>query len=520
MRMASGYLNEFFNMRDLVIGIDSSTTSTKAIAFDQNGKVVGQGRASIALSNPHPGWFEQNVEDWLASLNTALQQLFKIISSERIAAIAISNQRETFAQFDVKNKPLRPGSLWLDERSHAEVALLSQELGAKKIHQITGKPPDVTPCLYRCRWFSAHEPKMWKKMARTAEVHGVIVHYLTDKWNTSIASADPMGLVDMKRSDWSDLILEAAMLRRSQLPNLFRPGEVVGEVTARAAKLTGLRAGTLVVAGGGDGQCAGTGANIFQPGRAYLNLGTAIVSGSYGLKYATDPAWRTEMAVSEEGYVFETAIRTGTYLINWMVERLFNVDVKKQKKILQILEQEAAKSPIGAKGLMLVPYWSGCMTPYWDTSARGLIAGLSSYHTRGDIYRAVLEAMALEQTMMTNSVDETTNKIDHYAVVGGGSNSDLWCQIISDVSGRSVKRLDTVEASALGAAMAAAKGAQWYSKIAEASAAMSGKPIRTFRPRKKQNSRYNELLRIYTDLWPHVSSWNKRLIEFSRDSIK
>jgi len=132
MRMASGYLNEFFNMRDLVIGIDSSTTSTKAVAFDQNGKVVGQGRASIALSNPHPGWFEQNVEDWLASLNTALQQLFKIISSERIAAIAISNQRETFAQFDVKNKPLRPGSLWLDERSHAEVALLSQELGAKK----------------------------------------------------------------------------------------------------------------------------------------------------------------------------------------------------------------------------------------------------------------------------------------------------------------------------------------------------------------------------------------------------
>jgi xylulokinase len=160
------------------------------------------------------------------------------------------------------------------------------------------------------------------------------------------------------------------------------------------------------------------------------------------------------------------------------------------------------------------------MTPYWDTSARGLIAGLSSYHTRGDIYRAVLEAMALEQTMMTNSVDKTTNKIDHYAVVGGGSNSDLWCQIIADVSGRYVKRLDTIEASALGAAMAAAKGAQWYSKIAEASAAMSGKPIRTFRPRKRQNSRYNELLRIYIDLWPHVSSWNKRLIEFSRDSMK
>ena len=121
---------------------------------------------------------------------------------------------------------------------------------------------------------------------------------------------------------------------------------------------------------------------------------------------------------------------------------------------------------------------------------------------------------------MTNRVDGQTNRIDHYAVVGGGSSSELWCQIIADASGRDVKRIDTLEASALGAAMAAAKGAQWYPKIAEASAAMSGKPSRTFRPRKKQNSRYNELLRIYTDLWPHVSSWNKRLIEFSRDSIK
>ncbi|MFM8606388.1 MAG: FGGY-family carbohydrate kinase [Hyphomicrobiales bacterium] len=507
-------------MRDLVIGIDSSTSSTKAIAFDRNGKVIAEGRTSISISNPRPLWFEQKVEDWIIALNKSLNLIFKKISSERIAAIAISNQRETFAQFDIKNKPLRPGSLWLDERSHAEVTLLSQELGEKKIHQITGKPPDVTPCLYRCRWFSANEPNMWDKMARTAEVHGVLVHYLTDNWNTSIASADPMGLVDMKHSDWSDLILDAAKLRRSQLPELFRPGEVLGEVTARAAKLTGLRAGTLVVAGGGDGQCAGTGANIFKPGRAYLNLGTAIVSGSYGVKYAIDPAWRTEMAVSEEGYVFETAIRTGTYQIHWMVERLFNVDIKKQRKILQILEKEAEKSPIGAKGLMLVPYWSGCMTPYWDTSARGIIAGLSSYHTRGDVYRALLEAMALEQTMMTNSVDAVTNKIAHYAVVGGGSSSDLWCQIIADASGRDVKRLDTVEASALGAAMAAAKGAKWFSKIAEASQVMSGKPIKTFRPRKKQNLRYTELLKIYTDLWPHLSGWNKRLVKFSRDSVR
>ena len=112
---------------------------------------------------------------------------------------------------------------------------------------------------------------------------------------------------------------------REQLPKLHRPGEIMGEVTAEAAKLTGLKAGTPVIAGGGDGQCAGTGANIFLAGRAYVNLGTAAVSGSYGKTYAVDRAFRSMVAVGEEGFSFETAIRTGTFLVNWMVERLFNV---------------------------------------------------------------------------------------------------------------------------------------------------------------------------------------------------
>lgn len=507
-------------MRDLVIGIDSSTTSTKAVAFNKTGKSVAEGRAPVRLSNPHPGWFEQDVADWTGSLNKALKQVFKIVSRDRIAAISISNQRESFAQFDNKDRPLRPGSLWLDERSHAEVELLSRELGAERIRQISGKPADVTPCLYRCRWFADHEPKMWKKVARTAEVHGVLVHYLTGQWSTSLASADPMGLVDMERADWSDTILEAARLRRDQLPKLFRSGEIIGEVSEASAKLTGLKAGTAVIAGGGDGQCAGTGANIFKAGRAYLNLGTAVVSGSYGTRYASDPAWRTEMAVAEQGYVFETCIRTGTFLVNWFVEKLFNIDANQQKKIFSVLEREASASPIGANGLMLVPYWSGCMTPYWDTSARGLISGFSTHHTRGDVYRALLESIALEQTMMTNRVDAVANKINHFAIVGGGSSSDLWCQIIADASGRDVKRLDTAEASALGAAMVAAKGAGWYSKIADASTAMSGKSLKTFHPRTKQNKRYTELLKIYIDLWPQISDWNKRLVQFSRDRAK
>jgi len=505
---------------DLVIGIDSSTTATKAIAFDSKGRIVAEGRAPVPLSNPHPGWFEQEVSDWTGALSKALKHLSKKIDMKRVAGLAISNQRESFAQFDAKGKALRPGTLWLDERAQQEVKDIVAELGAEAVHNISGKPADVTPCLYRCRWLSTHMPKVWAKTARTAEVHGVLTHFLTGQWATSTASADPMGLLDVGAYDWSDVLLKAARLRRDQMPRLHRPGEIMGEVTAEAAKLTGLKAGTPVIAGGGDGQCAGTGANTFLEGRAYVNLGTAAVSGSYGRHYAANRAFRTMMAVGEEGFSFETAIRTGTFLVNWMVERLFNVNPGKDPAIFKALETEAAASPIGAHGLVLVPYWSGVMTPYWDSAARGVIAGLSGNHSRGDVYRALLEGVALEQAMMTNQVADATTPITHFAAVGGGSRSDLWCQILADAANREVKRLETAEASALGAAMAAAKGAGWYATVPKASAAMSGKPSRTFRPRTKDSARYQELLGIYSELWPKLSGWNQKLVDFSRSAHK
>ncbi len=501
---------------DLVIGIDQSTTATKAIAFDGRGRIVAEGRAIVPLSNPQMGWFEQEVSDWTGSVSIALKQLTRKISKERIAAVSISNQRESFAQFDLESNVLRPGTLWLDERAHVEAKEIEAEVGSAQLHELSGIPGDITPCRTRCLWLAKHEPKLWAKTHKTAEVHGVIAHYLTGEWKTSIASASPMGLLDAKTYDWSDTLLKAARLTREQLPELVSSGEVMGVVTVVAAKLTGLKAGTPVVAGGGDGQCAGVGANTFMKGRAYLNLGTAAVSGSYGEPYAFDPAFRSLVAVAEKGFSYEMAIRTGTFLITWFVERMFHQNPVKNPKIFAELEAEAKAVPIGSRGLVLIPYFSGIMTPYWDADGRGVLAGLSGSHSRADIYRALMEGIALEQTMMTNRVAAVTSPIDHFAIAGGGSKSELWCQIVADASGRDVKRLETPEASALGAAMAAAKGAGWFKTIAAASNAMSGKPVKTFRPRTKQAKAYEELLSIYQDLWPQMSAWNSRMQNFAR----
>ena len=499
---------------DLVVGIDSSTTATKAIAWDREGRPVAEGRAPIPLSNPQDGWLEQDPDDWWVSAVAALRGL--AVDPARIAAVAISNQRETFGVFDEAGRALRPAMLWLDERARPQVRSFSESFGADRLHRISGKPPDLTPAVYRFAWLAEHESEVFGRVEKVADVHAFLTFRFTGAWTTSTASADPLGILDMAGMALSAEILGAVGLDPARFPRLARPGTQTGELSVAAARETGLRPGTPVIAAGGDGQCAGTGTATLGAGRAYANLGTAVVSGSYGRTYRADPAFRTLSAVADEGYIYESCLRTGTFLLDWAVRTLFGIDLQENPGIFRQLEAEAAAVPIGSGGIALVPYWSGVMTPYWDTDARGIIAGFSASHRRGHVYRALLEGIALEQAAMTDRVAEATGEpIDHYVAIGGGAASDLWCSILADASGRAVLRSATVEASSLGAGMAAAKGARWFPTIADAAGAMAGEAVRTFEPNEERRARYGELLAIHRDLWPTLAAWNARLVRFA-----
>ena len=351
---------------DLVIGIDSSTSATKAIAWDRSGHAIAEGRKGICLANPQPGYFEQNPDEWWDSAAAALRDITGQVDPARIAAVAVSNQRETIGAFAEDGTAIRPAMTWLDERARRQVTRFGKSFGAERVHAISGKPLDVLPCLYRIIWMAEHEPEMFARTARFSEVHGYLTHCFTGQWRTSTASADPSGMLDMTSHTWSADILAAAGIAVEKLPLLTRPGTRMGEITPAAAVSTGLLAGTPVIAGGGDGQCAGTGAGITSPGSAYINLGTAVVSGSYGRDYAHDRTFRTETAVCDDGYIYELCIRTGTFLIDWMMREMFGVDPTAQRRILSELETEAALCPIGAGGVVVLPYWLGCMNPYWD----------------------------------------------------------------------------------------------------------------------------------------------------------
>ena len=506
--------------RDLVIGIDSSTTATKAIAWDRRGRPVAEGRSAIALSNPQTLFYEQDAHDWWRSLSAALGELGAAIDMDRVAALAIANQRETFVALDARGAPLCPAITWLDERCRDDVALLSKKLGRDRILQITGKTPDPTPCLYGMHWLMRKAPGLYARAAKFLEVHGYLVWRLTGLYRTSWASVDPIGVYDLEAKQLSEPILEALRLTPKQFAVAVAPGSVVGEVTGEAAEATGLRAGTLVVAGGGDGQAGGLGTGTLIPGRAYLNLGTASVSGVYGRAYATDPAFRTLTSLCGEGYIYELCLRTGTFLTDWFVKDLFAADPVARPEIYREMEAAAAMVPVGSGGLLLQPYWSGVMTPYWDYDARGLMVGLSSEHGRGHFYRAMMEGIALDQAMGTANIERVTGQqVTELMTIGGGAKSDLWCTIIADATGKPVRRLATVEATSLGAAITAAKGAGWFASAVEAASAMAGDIESSIAPDAERHAAYQELLGIYERLYPVTREVQAALAAFKHRQL-
>jgi xylulokinase len=500
--------------KEIVVGLDSSTTATKAIAWTPDGTVAGVGRSPIPLASPAHNQYEQNPEDWWLSACAALRELTRQVDPGAIAAIAISNQRETFVPLARDGQPVRPAIVWLDQRCEDEIAWLTERVGAERMHQITGKPPDLAPVAYRIAWMLRNEKELFRHTAMFADVHGYLAWRLTGRFQTSWASADPLGLFDMERQQWSQEVLEALELKVEQLPQAVRPGTVIGAVSEQAAHSTGLRRGTPVVAGGGDGQAAGLGVNALVVGRAYLNLGTAVVGGIYSQEYRIGNAWRTMGSCTGEGYYFETSLRAGTFLIDWFTHQVCQAGTG-SAALLKELESEAAAIPVGSDGLLALPYWGAVMTPYWDPLARGCWIGLSGSHRRGHLYRSLLEGIALEQALVTGMIEEATGiAVRDFIAIGGGAANDLWCQIMADATGKCIRRSRTLEASSLGAAICAAVGAGLYRTAQDAAQAMSDKVLSETEPSTENRARYAELLETYRELYGSLRGTFAKLADF------
>jgi sugar (pentulose or hexulose) kinase len=500
--------------RSYVIGIDASTTACKAIAWDRRGRLLAEGRATYPLLQPAPKQYEQDAEGWWRGTCAAVRTLLDQVEPAGAEGLCITHQRESFVLVDREGRPLRNAILWLDERSQAQVGRLKAAIGAGRFHRITGKPLTPNPSITKLLWLAEYEPDLLARAHQVLDAGAFLAQRLTGHFRTSLASADPMGLLDMRTGTWSPELLKPLGINAEQLPDLVPPGSVIGAVSAGAAAQTGLSTGLPLIAGAGDGQCAGLGANATGEGRAALNLGTAVVSGATSDEYLTERAFRTLYAALPGAYFLETVIQGGVFTIGWFVER-FCADLRGSTTGTgpeEILEREAAHVPPGCLGLTLVPYWNHAMTPYWDPAARGIVVGWTGAHGRAHFYRAILEGIGFEQRLVGDALMEATGRrLDTYVALGGGSRSPLWCQILADVTGVPLVRAASSEATCLGAGMLAAAAAGWYADAEQAAAAMATDGER-FDPQPDNEALYQRLFEeVYRPLYPTLQPLIHRL---------
>jgi sugar (pentulose or hexulose) kinase len=503
-----------------VISLDCSTSSSKAIVWDMCGNMISQGKRDLEMYRARPDWHEQVAESWWIASIEAIREAISQVDPKSVVALCISHQRETFVPVDVHGKALRNAILWMDERARDLLPKLNQIFGEENFHEITGKPLSGNLSVSKIAWMKQNEPDIFADTYLFLDVQAYLVHLFTGNYCTGWGSADPMGLFNMQKDRWSEQILGELDLDDRKFPEAFPPGEKIGTVTNEAAEHCNLQAGIPVIAGVGDGQSAGLGINITHPGECYLSLGTGMVAGAFSTQYVTSKAFRTMYSGIPGTYILETVLLAGAYLVKWFVDNFTDFESVGNALDLnteEILDKAASKIAPGAQGLMLVPYWNSAMNPYWDASASGIMVGWRGFHQRAHMYRAILEGIAFEQRLHTEGVEAATGRIiDRYIAVGGGAANSLWCQIIADITGKTVFRTPTKEATSLGSAVLAAYGGGIYHDINEAAKKMTKIDPHRFSPDEERQEYYDRLYQeVYKDLYPKLQDSLARLSELS-----
>jgi len=501
------------DLASLVIGLDCSTSACKAVVWDCHGNAIAKGACSLSLITPQPTWHEQSAESWWTATVQALRQAVSQVDSKRLRALCIAHQRETFVPVDEQGQPLTNGILWMDERARDLLPGLERSFGQQDFHRQTGKRLSVNLTIAKIAWLKEHQPDVFARTFKYLDVHSFLVHRLTGLYCTGWGCADPTGMFDMQRNCWAETVLSQVGIRPDQLPEVYPPGTIVGTVVPSAAEACGLPAGLPVVAGIGDGQASGVGVNITCPGDAYLSLGTSVISGTLSDQYVVDSAFRTMTGGIPGTYLLETVLLGGGYTVSWFMEKMAGQPGQDGAQLQDYYDRAASAVPPGSAGLMVVPYWNSVLGPYWDPAASGIVVGWRGIHQLPHLYRAILEGIAFEQRLYTLGVEKALGQfVKRYIAIGGGAQSDVWCQIIADVTNKPVFRATTSEATALGAGILAATAAGWYANVRQAAQAMTRVLPQPFEPDPSRHEFYDGLFKeVYRPLFPALQLYLDRL---------
>ena len=457
-----------------ILAHDLGTTGNKITLFDaETGAVVASVFEAYGTAYPHPNWAEQDPADWRRALHLGTRRLLAQaaalptpVAPGDIAVVSFSGTMNGALAVDADGVPLRSAILWADQRGIAEAQVLADRCGEAQVYRTTGTR--ITPSCSAAKflWIQRHQPGIYDRTHLFLQVKDYAAFLLTGVFATDYSDASNTNLFDLEARAWAVDMAEAVGLNPAKLPRLLPSTAIIGGVTAEAAALTGLQAGTPVVIGGGDGACATVGAGAVHPGDAYTNIGSSAWLAVTAQRPLFDPEMRTfNLAhLDPELVMCLGSMQAAGGAFDWL-ERLLRGEA--EADLHDSLSQAAASVPPGANGLLFLPYLLGERSPYWNPLARGAFVGLTMTHNRPEMARAVLEGVAFNLRLILDAMEAQEIGVPAMRLIGGGARSPLWRQILADVLGMPILLPELVtEATSLGAAIAGGVGVGIFDNFA------------------------------------------------------
>ena len=489
--VVSGYL----------LGADVGTSALKAALVHPERGVVAVAERPYPLHRPHPGWAENDPEDWYAALAAAVPEVLARarVGAAQVDALCLVGQRDVAVLLDEAGRVLTPCIHWTDRRAPDETERLFAELGERLV-AVSGVLPIPGLVLPNLAWTRRHRPEVWRAARHALQPKDFLAHRLTGDVATDTGSPTRSLLNDWRTWDWSPELCTAAGIELELLPPVrYRSWEVRGQLGAAAASALGLAPGTVLAAGGGDDQSATFGVGVVEPGELSIGAGSSTSWRLVDAEATADPAGLIGVAphVVPDRVIGEmVAVGTGTSF-RWFRDA-FGAGATYEELIA-----EAATVEPGAGGLLAFPYPEGATLPEQDARVRAAFLGIDAAHRRPHFARAILEAIAYLYPALLALVEQRGHAVEAITLSDGEARSETWNRIKADVLGRPLTPALVAEAPAVGAAMLAglATGAFADAPSAVAAVVVRGAAVE---PSTERHERYRELRAAWEQARRHV----------------
>ncbi|WP_422447644.1 xylulokinase [Thermoanaerobacterium sp. DL9XJH110] len=446
-------------MAKYLLAHDLGTSGNKATLYTADGELIASRTHPYDTKYFNANWAEQNPDDWWQAVCNSTRQLIQGIDAGRIVCVSFSAQMMGCLCVDRYGRPLRNSIIYSDQRAVKETEKILEKIDAMEFYRIVGHRASPSYSLEKLMWIKNNEPDVYRNTYKMLNAKDYIAFKLTGNMVTDYTDASGTNAFDLNTCKWSEKIIDIAGIDGDKLPEAHESTYVVGEVTRKAAEETGLKEGTPVVIGAGDGMCASVGAGCTKPGVAYNYIGSSSWIGITTEKPIYDPKMRTmTWAHAVPGYVNPIGtMQTAGTSYSWLKNEICRIETKEavEKGVspYDIINEEIEKSPPGARGILFLPYLLGERTPHWNPNAKGAFIGIHVGHKREDLLRAVMEGVTYNLNTILN-IFKNYVSIDSMIVIGGGAKGRVWRQMMADIYNLKILKPNYLEeATSMGAAV-------------------------------------------------------------------